>query len=105
MNWRRGLFRLWLVASVLWIGTVAWEAYALDYCLNSTIRASDPFVCLDHIAWPLNLADLIPIGPSIAREAVLALGPVVVALALWFAGTWVAGGFTNRSTPHRDTKE
>src|ERR1043166_1178683 len=24
MNWARGLFRLWLVLSILWIGAVAW---------------------------------------------------------------------------------
>ena len=24
MNWTRGLFRLWLVATALWLGTMAW---------------------------------------------------------------------------------
>jgi hypothetical protein len=27
MNWPRGLFRLWLVLSVLWIGGVSFETW------------------------------------------------------------------------------
>lgn len=32
MNWRRGLFRLWLIASAGWIAFTAWDVYeALRY--------------------------------------------------------------------------
>jgi hypothetical protein len=36
MNWHKGLFRLWVVASGLWITLIGWAAYT-DYTDRNTI--------------------------------------------------------------------
>jgi hypothetical protein len=40
MNWRAGLFRLWIILSVLWIG--AWGYYGFTQWRGSTYEVMDP---------------------------------------------------------------
>jgi hypothetical protein len=40
MNWRVGLFRIWIILSVLWIG--AWGYYGFTQWRGSTYEVTDP---------------------------------------------------------------
>ena len=40
--------------------------------------------------------DLIPLDPLVAKYLALAVGPILGALLLWFAVTWIAAGFKRR---------
>src|ERR1700730_12207871 len=54
MNWKSGLFRVWLVASACWIALVAWVAYVIivnPYLAeNAATAARQPFIqaCLSN---------------------------------------------------------
>jgi hypothetical protein len=54
MNWKSGLFRVWLVASACWIAPVAWVAYVIivnPYLAeNAATAARQPFIqaCLSN---------------------------------------------------------
>jgi hypothetical protein len=83
MSWQRGLFRLWLVGSILWICVVVWIAYdristvvrlraAPDYTPFGTPRPISAFV------WDYSL---------------YALVPVLGSLALGLAVAWITTGF------------
>jgi hypothetical protein len=86
MNWRRGLFRLWLVASFLWIvGVIVFDS-ASTICAEVRLRFElgklENFRSRDDFSW------IQCEGPIL-----LLLGPV---LGSFFAGlirAWIVRGF------------
>ena len=100
MNWRRGLFRLWIAASILWVGAVGWSVYdrverarAESSC--ATQRIANPALgnTSDCFSGDLTFDHLIPLSGLLSEYALIALGPVVGALVLGMAGIWVVTGF------------
>lgn len=108
MNWRRGFFRLWLVAAVLWLAVfsfvvkdkVAWEAKVLWANFNCypteeeleemRQRAPEDFVpvigeqCVEHRAERIE---------RLARYGAAMLSPPLGVLVLGIVGFWIARGF------------
>jgi len=68
INWRRGLFRVWLLVSAAWI--MAWAIYLIMYVLESGFRPSD------FLVFPI-----------------LLLGPPVALLIFSIAARWAFRGF------------
>jgi len=80
MNWRRGVLRLWIVASIIWIGAVTWTAYTRYGDSKSEATRHGMF------------DDLIPLRGWIEMYAPVALGPPAgTALALILGGRIAAG--------------
>ena len=72
MNWRRGAFRLWVVASICWAAYVLWDNY-------------DEFERMDENA-----------AEAIFAVLLVALAPLSIAaiwLGFWWAFTWIFAGF------------
>jgi hypothetical protein len=107
MNWRAGMFRVWIVASILWIGAASWAAYEKiavprqiaaqqQACADerkANTKLGNPFDCFDGAVM---FDDLIPLGPQILRYAAIAIGPPLCILVFWFIGAWVAAGFSRQ---------
>ena len=105
MSWRRGLLRLWLLVSVLWIGVVGWIAYygavvprqaaaAQVACfearkVDSTL--GNPFDCFDGAS--SKFADLVPWSSDIMKYGTWAIAPVFATLLLGLSIAWVLAGF------------
>jgi hypothetical protein len=94
----RGLFRLWLVLSVLWIGGVALATWRdpiyNEVAVCEEVEAPPPGSCLPR-SWVLKLQ---PFTDKTRREVVqfalvLALIPPVFVLALGSALAWAFRGF------------
>jgi hypothetical protein len=87
MDVRRGILRLWLVASAAWIAWTLWQSdvscplTAIGIAVPNDPWCKDPLV--DPIAY---YSDLV----------VKALGPPVSAAILWFAALWISAGFRSR---------
>jgi len=79
MNWRRGLFRLWIVASALWIALVTWVEY--DGVVRPYQEAAQQQKCFDR---------------EVAKYAAFAFGPILATLVLGLGwgvdSSWVSGG-------------
>jgi hypothetical protein len=81
MNIRRGLWRLWLVLTVAWLGLVIWTTPELQTCLfriGSGLRC-DNWTTHDYIA----------------AVGVLFGGPVALLVIGW-AVFWITSGFKRR---------
>jgi hypothetical protein len=104
MNWRRGFLRLWIVASLGWIGGTTLATYqnvigprdraaAAQVCAdarkaNPTLANRIDCIDADHL-----LDDLVPIQ-AVARDyALLAFGPVLSVLIIGLVGGWIITGF------------
>lgn len=74
MNWKRGLFKVWIIFSILWVGAITWVAYH------------------DLVAPGQAAARGVPVGTVLMIYAGLAIGPVVGTLVLWIVGAWAAAG-------------
>ena len=104
MNWRRGLIRLWLLVSVLWVGFVASIAYygavvprqaaaAQAGCFEARKldgNLGNPFGCFDDAS---PFADLIPWSSDLFKYGALAFAPVVTMLVLGLSIGWILAGF------------
>jgi hypothetical protein len=104
MSWRRGLLRLWLLISAIWIGLVAWIAYynavvprqaaaAYNACFEARKADStlgNPFGCFDGAS---PFADLVPWSSDIIKYGTWAFAPVIATLVLGFSIAWVLAGF------------
>jgi hypothetical protein len=112
MNWRGGMFRIWIVASLIWISFVSFLAYKAiavprhiaaqeQRCFDE--RQADPslgnpFDCFKH--GEFMFADVLPIERGRILPFIgIAAGPVCAAFALWFVVEWIAAGF--RRPPRR----
>ena len=108
MNWKRGLFRLWIIASVFWVGAVGWYTYETVVvprqkaawqaeCVNSW-RATSPPPPQDasppsYCGTVLLFDDLVPVAPQVETWAALSASFPAGTFLVWFAGTWIAAGF------------
>jgi hypothetical protein len=111
MNWARGLFRLWLVLSLLWIGAVAWiERDGLCWASPGERRveartAVGPLVLarIDETLLEGTFNSLIDCLPSRGRASIwwhgresmllVLLGPPAGAFVVGCALLWVGRGF------------
>jgi hypothetical protein len=101
MNWRRGTFRLVVVASICWGGVVAWISYqelvarpaivaaATDACFSQ--RTADPllgnpFGCIDPGSAPVRYLPMLE----------LLIIPVGGAFIAWAVMVWAFAGFLPR---------
>ena len=75
MNWRRGMFRVWILVSVAWI--MAWIIYLTMHGLQGGLKVPG-----DVLAIP-----------------VLLLGPPVALLLFGIAAGWAFRGFKIESNP------
>jgi hypothetical protein len=51
MNLRRGLFRLWIVATLLWVAAFAWYVSDCSYLADRlTCRVADTIVIRDYVS-------------------------------------------------------
>ncbi len=88
-NWRRGLFRLWIAASFLWMvgaGAVFQKVIRRDV---STLMMDRPPGAFDE--YPI-VDDLIAQENLMFVASVILLPPILV-LALGWAGLWIVRGF------------
>ncbi len=95
MTWRRGLFRLWLAASVCWIVWIGWLA-ADKWWVSRQIEAGLPPL-------PPGFSQVCDLrnnrcATELTRSAtgsylIWAFGPSAAALAIGVVGNWVADGF------------
>jgi hypothetical protein len=74
MNWRRGLLRLWLVASLLW------------------------FICVLGYAWFDHSRSGSPWFSEFAAAVIFTLVPVIIVFGLGVAIFWVIAGFKPRGS-------
>ena len=102
MNWRKGLFRLWLAISVLWVAITAWVTYrTVIVPRNLSAEANACFKARQNNPTLGKPLDCFPDGSllhfehlisrrTIAREyAVLAFVPVFAVLAMGLATGWI----------------
>jgi hypothetical protein len=96
MNWRRGLFRLWLVASLCWIAGVGVYVWKQEPGLSSLqfgyeIASSPEKQNESEIVGGLN-------AKLAKRYAAYVLLPPLVTLALGLVGAWVVSSFEAKGT-------
>jgi hypothetical protein len=105
MNWRNGLFRLWLVGSLCWGAYVGWSYYEDSIVSAAKVRCFDyvkekpsppvfdnPFSCFDPKDKTFEL--FLPIAESRTPEyAKLLAVPIALTLVLGSALIWVWAGF------------
>ena len=102
LNWRRGLLRLWIVASICWVSSIAWIAWDDDRtltikegltksCIEDTkAQGGNPFDCFDS---PEAILEDRPRTQRLIRWSTIALLPPTGALLVMLAALWVAAGF------------
>ena len=101
MNWERGLFRLWVLLSLLWM-VLSTAFVSISYALADAVSvwwngcfpaspAENPFG--DHALSCFKLWRQIWAGAEVAALSGLGVPAVIGVLA--FAGMWVARGFKN----------
>ena len=87
MNWRPGLFRAWIVASICWVAFIAWRSdLACPLHLIGLTSAGGPW-CEFQNAEPLKYYS------RLAVEMIVA--PLLAGVAL-LAIIWVVDGFRRR---------
>jgi hypothetical protein len=86
MNIRRGLFRLWLAMTALWIAYWSWQRDLP--CLLGIDFKGTKFWCADALVDPMGVY---------AKAAVLILGVPLLIGALGVVILWVGSGFRKTS--------
>ena len=95
MNWRNGLFRVWLLISALWIGAVSFHAFkhfSQRSCVEDMLERMvgdfrDCDAGLPYFGYPdLILAQRLDF-------VIVGLAPIFILLLLGAAGYWIARGF------------
>ena len=108
MNWRRGLLRLWLILSTVWVVLICAAAYAViispyltasaeNVCFEAAKNRNDgtnPFDCFHSTG--MKFDDLIPLWSQLLPYLVAALAPALILLLLGLAGFWITSGFQAR---------
>jgi hypothetical protein len=99
VSWKRGLFRVWVVSSVIWLMFIGWLAYSArsaaslqQACFDARIAKadSDPYDCFDD---PYLFSDLIPLSSHVAQWVLIVIGPIIGTLLLGYVIAWVIAGF------------
>jgi hypothetical protein len=96
MNWRRGLFRIWIVVSIFWAAFTAWRFYGHVYLPyeRGVEVAAERDACSKKgrpNCGPLTFDDLMS-AADIAAYSAEALAPVAAGCA-FFVMAWVMAGF------------
>lgn len=90
MNTQRGLLRIWMIASVIWIIYLAWDFWQSCRLIPGTGRGA-LWCDTGQDDW---LTELKNIGlMDYGRGAVMALTPPIISLILGFAIAWTIKGF------------
>ena len=87
MNLRRGLVRLWLIASAIWVAFWLWRA-DIPCMLGHTSAGERPW-CTDPLDYPETV---------LANDAMLVIGVPLLIGFLGMALIWIARGFRARSS-------
>ncbi len=91
INFRRGLFRLWIVASVVWLvggGVMFQEVVRRDVSTLMTDRSAEPPPPPGS-----ELASVVSARNNLTFVASGILLPPIFAFALGWAGLWILRGF------------
>ena len=112
MNWRAGMFRIWIVASLIWIAIVSFAAYRAiqvprhiaaqeQRCFDerqADATLGNPFECFAH--GEFMFFDVLPVerGRILSYVAIGAV-PIGAAFGLWFVVEWIAAGFLRPRRP------
>jgi hypothetical protein len=117
MNWRRGLFRLWLALSLCWLvwaGLSAWQQEqtrqsrdrALHFCFSKQEAAGGNIIdCFgDETIYPPGAPPLDNTATAFGKYAAYALLPPLIVLAFGLLGTWVISGFGPKDTGVRQVR-
>jgi hypothetical protein len=109
MSWRRGLFRLWLVVSLLWIGSIAWETYENVFVPRRSAAAAaacaetraankslgNPWDCYAGLKGGM-FEDLTQVQPILIQRTMVAIGPPLGLLLFGMIVGWVLAGFRRK---------
>ena len=81
MNWKRGLYRVWIIGSIIWIGYWVWN---IIVDCSFTYARNQPALCQDprHGNWA-----------TLLSLAVVCLSGPLVVLAIGHILNWVRKGF------------
>lgn len=88
MNFRRGLFRLWIIASLVWF--VGWLGYLWAFCEPTGYSGFVKFCSSSSSFWNFGFW-------SYESIAAMGIGPAMAAFILGLAGLWAAKGFQAKS--------
>jgi hypothetical protein len=104
MNWKQGFLRIWIVASVCWVGFVGWLFYnatvvskrlaaVQSACVED--RRADPALgnVFDCFEKGMRIDDLTTFGSIVTKHLALAAGPMVGAVVVWYVVSWILAGF------------
>ena len=85
MNWRRGMFRLWLVLSAIWIVATVLLNGPIKACfeVRRALGRGNPFDCFVEEA----------ISGLTIETMLLALGPVIMTFIIGLILAWIIKGF------------
>lgn len=94
MNWTRGLFRVWVIASVVWVG--GWTAYVLTTCNRVHVPGSPEGtltkVCYTGLSgWQSQVPSFT--FADYASLVATGLGIPLIVLGLGAGVAWIAKGF------------
>lgn len=100
MNWKRGLLRVWVVTSAVWLILVG-SNLAIDSSTSRQIERppteAEVGACMDYRPGPWCSADIVEAIRSWTMPgwsaAVFTLAPPLLVLGLGLAITWVIRGF------------
>ena len=90
MNWRRRLFRLWLVLSLCWIAGVGVYAWKHESQFGYEIASSPEKQNEKEVVGSLNVE-------LVKRYVAYVLLPPLITLALGLLGAWVVSSFERKS--------
>jgi hypothetical protein len=109
MNWRKGLWRLWLALSLCWIvwaGVSAWQQEqirqsrdrALQFCFSKQEAGGGNIIdCFgDETIFPPGAPPLVNIATAFGKYAAYALLPPLIVLVPGLLGAWVVSGFARK---------
>jgi len=85
VSWNRGLFRVWIVFAVIWIGAAGWMLYG-----PSPSPAPDSLYQYDPYARAMSERELFFLE---AKRAAWVFGPPILALFGGLAALWTIRGF------------
>jgi hypothetical protein len=98
MSWKKGLVRLWVAVSLLWL---IFPAYVLLNQFRAVSAYNEVIEYNERVAQKLEPSDIpLPIPPeppnrteAVQQFVVTGFGPPITLLVLGLVGTWIIAGF------------